>query len=85
MGLSITAKENFWYSACVQNNISRLRGFPILPTFAAGFLVDYIQKNGNTFLGASVYAQQVLNLIAALATVGIMLFLQFGIINKEKK
>lgn len=70
-------------SLAVTQSLSGLMGF--LSTFAAGFLVDYIQKNNNTFLGVSVYAQQVLNVIAAIATIGIMLFLQFGIINKEKK
>lgn len=70
-------------SLAVTQSLSGLMGF--ISTFAAGFLVDYIQKNGNTILGVSIYAQQVLNLIAAVATVGIMLFLQFGIINKEKK
>ena len=70
-------------SLAVTQSLSGLMGF--LSTFAAGFLVTYIQQNGNMFLGVSIYAQQVLNIIAAAATIGIALFLQFGIINKEKK
>ncbi|MBQ3547525.1 MAG: MFS transporter [Clostridia bacterium] len=69
-------------SLAVTQSLSGLMGF--LSTFAAGFLVTYIQQNGNMFLGVSIYAQQVLNIIAAAATIGIALFLQFGIINKEK-
>ena len=75
--------ENRADSLAVTQSLSGLMGF--LSTFVAGFMVTYIQKNGNMFLGVSVYAQQVLNLIAAIATIGIMLFLQFGIINKKKK
>lgn len=70
-------------SLAVTQSLSGLMGF--LSTFAAGFLVDYIQNNNNVFLGTSLYAQQVLNIIAAVATIGIILFLQLGIINKEKK
>ena len=69
-------------SLAVTQSLSGLMGF--LSTFAAGFLVTYIKQNGNMFLGVSIYAQQVLNIIAAAATIGIALFLQFGIINKEK-
>lgn len=74
--------ENRADSLAVTQSLSGLMGF--ISTFAAGFLVTYIQKNGNMLLGVSVYAQQILNLISAIATVGIMLFLQFGIINKKK-
>ncbi len=75
--------ENRADSLAVTQSLSGLMGF--LSTFVAGFMVTYIQKNGNMFFGISVYAQQVLNLIAAIATIGIMLFLQFGIINNKKK
>ncbi|MBO5089804.1 MAG: MFS transporter [Clostridia bacterium] len=70
-------------SLAVTQSFSGLMGF--LSTFVAGLLVTYIQQNGNSIFGVTVYAQQVLNLMAAVITVGIMLFLQLGIINKEKK
>ena len=70
-------------SLAVTQSLSGLAGF--ISTFIAGLLVTYIQQNGNSFLSLTIYAQQVLNLMAATITVGIMLFLQFGIINKEKK
>ncbi len=70
-------------SLAVTQSLSGLMGF--LATFVAGLLVTYIQQNGNSLFGVMVYAQQVLNLIAAVATIGIMLFLQFGIISKENK
>ena len=37
-----------------------------LITFLISPLVEYIQKNGNSFLGISVYAQQVISIIALL-------------------
>ncbi len=70
-------------SLAVTQSLSGFAGF--LTTLGAGVLVDYIQKNGNSFLGISIYAQQVLNLFSAVAVVGILLFLQLGIINKVKK
>jgi len=51
-------------SLAVCQAISGLAGF--LATLAASSLVSYIQTNGNTFLGISLYAQQVTSLIAAL-------------------
>ena len=56
-----------------------------IATLGASALVTFVQSNGNSLFGISVHAQQVLNIIAAIATIGIMLFLQFKIINKERK
>ena len=43
----------------LQHAIAGFSGF--FATIIVGFLVDYIQKNGNTFLGLNVYAQQVVS------------------------
>lgn len=70
-------------SLAVTQSLSGLAGF--LTTSAAGALVTYIQQNGNILFGFPIYAQQVLNGISCVGVVGILLFLQFGIINKAKK
>lgn len=70
-------------SLAITQSLSGLMGF--LTTALVGLLVDYIQKSGNNLFGIPIYAQQVLNIISAIAVIGIILFLQFGIINKEKK
>lgn len=70
-------------SLAVTRSLSGLMGF--IATLGASALVTFIQSNGNSLFGISVHAQQVLNIISAIATVGIMLFLQFKIINKKKK
>ncbi len=70
-------------SLAVTQSFSGLVGF--LSTLAAGALVTYIQQNSNIFFGISIYAQQLLNGISAIAVLGLILFLQFGIIKKDKK
>lgn len=75
--------ENRADSLAVTQSLSGLAGF--LTTLAAGVLVTYIQQNGNTLFGISIYAQQVLNIISCIGVVVIILFLQLGIINKKKK
>lgn len=70
-------------SLALTQSLSGLMGF--VSTFVAGFLVSYVQKSGNTFLGIPVYAQQLLNALSAVGVIGIMLFLQYCIINKKNK
>lgn len=70
-------------SLAVTQSLSGLMGF--LSTFVAGFLVSYVQASGNVFFGIPVYAQQLLNGVAAVGVIGIILFLQFKIINKSEK
>ncbi len=55
-----------------------------LSTLAVSVLVANIQKNGNTFLGISIYAQQVTSLIAAIFTLMCILYVHF-VVKKNKK
>ncbi len=55
-----------------------------LTTCAASSLVDRIQKNGNMILGLHLYPQQVMSLIAAMITAGLLTYTYFGVIRKEK-
>lgn len=57
----------------LQNSIAGVAGF--LTTLAVSPLVDYIQKNGNVFLGIHVYPQQLLSFFGALGTVVVLLYL----------
>ena len=54
-------------------SLSGITGF--LTTLALSPLVGMIQKNGNTFLGISVYAQQVLSAISLLVVLAALVYL----------
>ena len=68
----------FVFASVVKFALSGIFGFA--SAIVAGKLVDYIQVNGNTFLGIEAYAQQVLaaisGLICLFVTVFIKLFLE---------
>ncbi len=55
-----------------------LTGF--LATLCASPLVEYIQRNGNRFLGLDIYAQQVTSAIAFILTLGVMLYVIFVVL-----
>ena len=61
----------------LQNSIAGVAGF--LTTLAVSPLVEYIQKNGNVFLGIHAYPQQVLSFFSAIGTVLVILYLIFVI------
>lgn len=66
----------------LKNTLAGCMGF--LSTLAMGPLVEYIQTNGNTFLGIPVYAQQVLSAFGCLVMVGMLLYLIL-VVDKLKK
>lgn len=70
-------------SLAVTQSVSGLFGFTA--TLLGAALLDKIQAAENTLFGISVYAQQVLSLIAAVLILLLMLFLQTSIINKNTK
>ncbi len=55
-----------------------------LSTLVVSVLVAEIQKNGNTFLGIQIYAQQVTSVIAAFFTLLCILYVHF-VVKKNKK
>ncbi len=57
----------------LQHTIAGFAGF--FATIIVGFLVDYIQKSGNTFLGMNVYAQQVVSAIGAIVVILALIYL----------
>ena len=57
----------------LQHTLAGFAGF--FATIIVGFLVDYIQKSGNTFLGMNVYAQQVVSAIGAIVVLLALLYL----------
>ena len=57
----------------LQHTLAGFAGF--FATIIVGFLVDYIQKSGNTFFGMNVYAQQVVSAIGAIVVLLALLYL----------
>ncbi len=57
----------------LQHTLAGFAGF--FATIIVGFLVDYIQKSGNTFLGMNVYAQQVVSAIGAIVVILALIYL----------
>ncbi len=66
----------------LQNSLAGIAGF--LTTTVVSLLVEYIQKNGNTFLGMKLYAQQVVSAIGFIMAVLTELYLIF-VISKIKR
>lgn len=62
--------------------VAGVTGF--LTTLAVGVLVDYVQENGNRFLGLPVYAQQLTATISLVLNIAVILFLHFQIKEKKK-
>ena len=63
---------------------STLAGFAgFFTTIAVSPLVSYIQKNGNSFLGLNVYAQQVVSSLAAILLIVLILYLNL-VVKKIK-
>ena len=57
-------KEKRTGALALNSTVSGFAGF--FATLAVSPLVTYIQKNGNTFFGLNVYAQQVVSVVAAI-------------------
>ena len=64
------------------NTVSGFAGF--FATLSVSPLVDYIQNNGNSFLGMSIYAQQLLSAISVAFVVLIGIYL-VAVVSKLKK
>jgi hypothetical protein len=56
----------------LKSTVAGLSGFAA--SLLVSPLVDYIQKNGNCFLGMQIYAQQVLSAITLLITIGLLIY-----------
>lgn len=67
----------------IKNTIAGLAGF--LTTVAVSKLVEYIQSNGNRFLGLNVYAQQVTAAIAAILVIVVLVYLKLVIMKPQDK
>ena len=64
-------------TAALALNSALLGIIGFVTTLVASPLLDYIQANGNTFLGMNVFAQQVLAVISALITLIIIIYYTF--------
>ena len=65
----------------VQSAISGVMGF--LTTVVVSRLVTHIQNSGNTFLGLSVYAQQVVSALAVLILIANIVFMNIAFRKKK--
>ncbi|MBQ9760323.1 MAG: MFS transporter [Clostridia bacterium] len=79
---SYVPAEYFVQASAIKNSIGGICGF--LASIAAGTLLDYIQSQGNTFLGIHVYAQQVLSLISVILIVAAIVFTKL-VMDKQKE
>lgn len=69
-------------SLALSQAASGVAGF--LATLAVSFLVSNIQRNGNTFCGIHIYAQQVTSILSILLIVIILFYTVFAIIKKDE-
>ena len=74
--------ENRTPAIAINGAMGGIMGF--LASIAVTPLVNYIQGNGNTFLGMHVYAQQVLAGIGLIGTIGLILYNIF-VVSKIKR
>ena len=72
-------KENRVSALALKSTLAGFLGF--FTTLAISPLVKNIQANGNTFLGLSVYAQQVVSAIAFVGVIGVLIYLN-TVVNK---
>jgi len=80
--LDYVPKDKSDYAIALNSCIIGLAGFG--STLVGSALLSNIQKNGNTFLGFSIYAQQLLCALSAVLTVVIILYLVL-VIRKLKR
>ena len=88
-----SASINLYYDYIEEKNIVGAMAFCGMVAGFAGFLttllmsplVQYIQDNGNVFLGISVYAQQVVSAIGVLLMTIILLYLNLVVKKLERK
>ncbi len=66
-----------------QHTLAGFAGF--FSTIIVGFLVDYIQNSGNTFLGMNVYAQQIVSAIGAIVVVFALVYLNTVVKKMQKE
>jgi MFS family permease len=76
-------KEKRIGALALNSTLAGVAGF--ITTIAVSPLVSYIQKNGNSFLGLNVYAQQVVSVISAIILIGLILYLNLVVRKKNKK
>ena len=67
----------------LQNTLAGFTGF--FTTLVVSVLVDFIQANGNTFLGMNLYAQQVVSGIGAIVVLIILVYLNMAFRNMNTK
>jgi hypothetical protein len=70
-------KEKRIGALALKSTLAGVAGF--FTTIAVSPLVSYIQKNGNSFLGLNVYAQQVVSSLAAILLIVLILYLNLAV------
>ena len=71
------------HALAVTQALAGLAGF--FSTLVTSLLVGKIQKDGNTFMGMSLYAQQVVSVIAFILTLGVTVYVSVSLIRGSKK
>lgn len=74
---SYVPRETLTTSIGIYSAVGGLSGFGA--AMLGGLLVDFIQKNGNHFMGLSVYAQQVTSAVSALTMLALALYMSVAV------
>ena len=75
-------EKYFVQASAIKNSIGGVCGFGI--SILAGYLLEYIQANGNMLFGFRVYGQQVLSAISLIIVVIAILYMKLGLPRKTE-
>ncbi len=78
---SYVKEEYFVPALAIKNSIGGLFGFGA--TLVGSRILNYVQANGNTFMGIPMYGQQLLSAISFVIAIVLVLFVHF-VIEKQK-
>ena len=78
---SYVKEEYFVPALAIKNSIGGLFGFGA--TLVGSKILEYVQANGNTFMGIPMYGQQLLSAISFVFAIILVLFVHF-VIEKQK-
>ena len=78
---SYIPRDYYVHATAIKNSVGGICGF--VASLGASALLSKIQENGNSFLGISIYGQQVLSLISFGLIIAAFLFTHF-VIRKQK-
>lgn len=77
---SYVDNKYFIHASAIKNSIAGICGF--LMSIVSGFIVEYIQSNGNMLFGIKLYATQLLSIISLALTIAAIVYTKF-IVEKQ--